>query len=60
MAVEHHPKTLDRNVETLEGDVVRTHLSKGLGFSREDRDIHLSNVLPWSIPITRFRRCWPL
>ena len=25
-------------VEILDGDVVRTHLSKGLGFSREDRD----------------------
>jgi sulfate adenylyltransferase len=29
-------------VTLLDGDVVRTHLSKGLGFSREDRD---SNVL---------------
>nr|MBF6592493.1 adenylyl-sulfate kinase [Ktedonobacterales bacterium] len=27
-----------REVEVLDGDVVRTHLSKGLGFSREDRD----------------------
>lgn len=26
------------NVEVLDGDVVRTHLSKGLGFSRADRD----------------------
>src|ERR1022692_3232671 len=25
-------------VEVLDGDVVRTHLSKGLGFSKEDRD----------------------
>ncbi|MGH3045824.1 MAG: adenylyl-sulfate kinase, partial [Gaiellaceae bacterium] len=24
-------------VEYLDGDVVRTHLSKGLGFSKEDR-----------------------
>jgi len=31
-----------RHVEILDGDVVRTHLSKGLGFSREDRD---ENVL---------------
>jgi sulfate adenylyltransferase len=27
-----------RQVTVLDGDVVRTHLSKGLGFSREDRD----------------------
>src|SRR5262249_39105509 len=27
-----------RPVEILDGDEVRTHLSKGLGFSREDRD----------------------
>ncbi|HEY7333726.1 MAG TPA: adenylyl-sulfate kinase [Bryobacteraceae bacterium] len=26
-----------RPVEILDGDIVRTHLSKGLGFSREDR-----------------------
>jgi sulfate adenylyltransferase len=31
-----------RPVTSLDGDVVRTHLSKGLGFSREDRD---SNIL---------------
>ena len=30
--------------ELLDGDVVRTHLSKGLGFSREDRDIHILRV----------------
>jgi adenylylsulfate kinase len=30
------------NVETLDGDLVRTNLSKGLGFGREDRD---TNVL---------------
>ena len=26
-----------RHVELLDGDEVRTHLSKGLGFSKEDR-----------------------
>lgn len=31
-------------VELLDGDVVRTHLSKGLGFSREDRDTHILRV----------------
>ena len=29
------------NVEVLDGDVVRTHLSKGLGFSRADRDTNI-------------------
>jgi adenylylsulfate kinase len=28
-----------KQVELLDGDVVRTHLSKGLTFSREDRDV---------------------
>jgi len=31
-------------VEILDGDVVRTHLSKGLGFSREDRDTNIKRV----------------
>src|SRR2546427_3347308 len=33
-----------RNVEILDGDVVRTHLSKGLGFSREDRDTNIRRI----------------
>jgi adenylylsulfate kinase len=33
-----------RNVEILDGDIVRTHLSKGLGFSREDRDINIKRI----------------
>jgi len=28
----------------LDGDVVRTHLSKGLGFSKEDRDINIRRI----------------
>jgi adenylyl-sulfate kinase len=31
-------------VEILDGDDVRTHLSKGLGFSKEDRDTHVRRV----------------
>ena len=31
-------------IEVLDGDVVRTNLSKGLGFSREDRDINISRI----------------
>lgn len=35
-------KQVGAKVELLDGDEVRTHLSKGLGFSKEDRD---TNVL---------------
>ncbi len=38
---------LDRRglvVEYLDGDTVRTHLSKELGFSKEDRDTHVERV----------------
>ncbi len=31
-------------VETLDGDIVRTHLSKGLGFSRADRDTNILRI----------------
>ncbi len=31
-------------VELLDGDVVRTHLSKGLGFSKEDRDANIKRI----------------
>ena len=31
-------------VEYLDGDVVRTHLSKGLGFSKEDRDTNILRI----------------
>jgi len=31
-------------VEKLDGDVVRTNLSKGLGFSQEDRDINIRRI----------------
>jgi adenylyl-sulfate kinase len=31
-------------VELLDGDVVRTNLSKGLGFSKEDRDINIRRI----------------
>jgi adenylylsulfate kinase len=33
-----------RTVEYLDGDVVRTHLSKGLGFSKEDRDTNIQRI----------------
>jgi adenylyl-sulfate kinase len=33
-----------RTVEVLDGDVVRTQLSKGLGFSKEDRDTNILRI----------------
>jgi adenylylsulfate kinase len=33
-----------RPVEVLDGDVVRTHLSKGLGFSKSDRDENIRRI----------------
>ncbi len=33
-----------RQVTVLDGDVVRTHLSKGLGFSHEDRDTNILRI----------------
>jgi adenylyl-sulfate kinase len=33
-----------RRVEVLDGDAVRTNLSKGLGFSREDRDTNIRRI----------------
>jgi sulfate adenylyltransferase len=35
---------LGRRVTVLDGDVVRTHLSKGLGFSKEDRDTNVRRI----------------
>ncbi len=37
-------KERGRNVEIMDGDVVRTNLSKGLGFSKEDRDINIRRI----------------
>ncbi len=34
----------EAKVEILDGDVVRTHLSKGLGFSKEDRDTNIRRI----------------
>jgi sulfate adenylyltransferase len=33
-----------KQISLLDGDVVRTHLSKGLGFSREDRDTNILRI----------------
>jgi adenylylsulfate kinase len=42
--VEHELRERGRRVEVLDGDVVRTNLSKGLGFSREDRDTNILRI----------------
>ncbi len=42
--VEHELKERGRRVEVLDGDIVRTNLSKGLGFSREDRNINVLRI----------------
>jgi sulfate adenylyltransferase len=34
----------DRDITFLDGDVIRDHLSKGLGFSKEDRDENVRRV----------------
>ena len=42
--VEHELRTRFRRIEVLDGDIVRTNLSKGLGFSREDRDTNVLRI----------------
>src|SRR5438477_1502501 len=37
-------RRLGHRVEILDGDVVRTNLSKGLGFSKEDRDTNIRRI----------------
>lgn len=37
-------KARGHKVELLDGDVVRTNLSKGLGFSKEDRDTNIRRI----------------
>lgn len=43
-AVEYQLSLRDCRFEVLDGDVVRTHLSKGLGFSKEDRDTNIRRI----------------
>ena len=46
LAVEAQAALLGRGlkVELLDGDIVRTNLSKGLGFSKEDRDTNIRRI----------------
>jgi len=43
-ALEPKLRAEGKKIEALDGDVVRTHLSKGLGFSREDRDTNIARI----------------
>ncbi len=42
--VEAELRRRGQKVEVLDGDAVRTHLSKGLGFSKEDRDTNIRRI----------------
>ena len=42
--LEKKLKAMSRKVEVLDGDVIRTNLSKGLGFSKEDRDTNIKRI----------------
>src|SRR5215469_743067 len=42
--VETRLRQLGAKVEVLDGDIVRQYLSKGLGFSREDRDENIRRI----------------
>ncbi len=42
--VERELRDRGLKVEVLDGDVIRTNLSKGLGFSKEDRDTNIKRI----------------
>ena len=42
--LERQAKKWNFKVELLDGDVVRTHLCKDLGFSKEDRDMNIKRI----------------
>jgi len=42
--IEKRLRDAGAKVEVLDGDVVRTNLSKGLGFSKEDRDTNIRRI----------------
>lgn len=42
--IEERLRNGSAKVEVLDGDVVRTNLSKGLGFSKEDRDTNIKRI----------------
>jgi adenylyl-sulfate kinase len=44
LILESELRRRGHKVEVLDGDVVRTNLSKGLGFSKEDRDTNIRRI----------------
>jgi adenylyl-sulfate kinase len=42
--IETELRARGRRVEVLDGDVIRTNLSKGLGFSKEDRNTNIRRI----------------
>jgi len=42
--LERRLREAGARVEVLDGDIVRTHLSKGLGFGKEDRDENIRRI----------------
>ena len=43
-ALEQQLRSIERQVEVLDGDEVRTRLTKGLGFSKADRDENIRRI----------------
>ncbi len=43
-ALEQRLRSIERQVEVLDGDEVRTRLTKGLGFSKADRDENIRRI----------------
>lgn len=43
-ALEQELRARSCNLEVLDGDIVRTNLTKGLGFSKEDRDENIRRI----------------
>ena len=58
--VEKDLRNRGMKVEILDGDIVRQNLSKGLGFSKEDRDINIRRIgFVWqSLEPQQRRRDW--
>ena len=42
--IETRLKSRGHKVEVLDGDIIRTNLSRGLGFSKEDRDTNIRRI----------------
>ena len=52
-ALEHQLRAMGRRVEVLDGDEVRTRLSRGLGFSKADRDENIRRIAYVATLLTR-------